>query len=182
MKLKPEASFTLNQTNWRPGVDTFEYQTTYQQQTEAVKTAQQKVPFPRIDKNASDQVAIFGEASVPPGELFQTENRSNFCPTYSVMNSETYTRVKPAEGYTRETANQTNYDLGMPGESGEYKSTTHAHMLDPKLQKEQPLQPNIGGWLTGPVDSNTGSKTYFKDIETHINVERGGGGGTGLGG
>ena len=73
MKLKPEASFQLNQTNWRPGVDSMHYESTYQYATSHVKSAEPTVPFPRINKNSSDAEAIFGDAVVPPKVLYNTE-------------------------------------------------------------------------------------------------------------
>jgi len=72
----------------------------------------------------------------------------------------------------------------MPGEQGEWKSSTHG-LQQIRGQKGNypetlnqgvgatPAQPNIGGWLTGPGGS------YFKDIETYQNIARGGGGGEG---
>ena len=42
------------------------------------------MPFPKLDKNASDKEAIFGSSSVPPREHFNTENRIQFCKDYSV--------------------------------------------------------------------------------------------------
>jgi len=178
MKLKPEASFQLNQTNWRPGVDKIVYESTYQTQTSFVKNAEPTIPFPRINKNASDAEAIFGDASVPTSVQYTTESRENFHPSYSIE-SGSYSKAQPAPGFDRETSNRTNYDLGMPGEQGEYLSTTHAHMKNPLQRPDQPDQPNIGGWMTGPLDGTTGKNSYFKDIETYRNLDRGGGGGEG---
>ena len=61
----------------------------------------------------------------------------------------------------------------MPGEQGEWVSSTHALQMTHPRAQEQPERPNIGGWMTGPNGS------YFKDIETYKNITRGGGGGEG---
>ncbi|GMH73210.1 hypothetical protein TL16_g06121 [Triparma laevis f. inornata] len=176
MKYKPERSFEMNQTQWRSGVDEIQYVSTYQLSNSRAGDTEGSVPFPKLDKNASDSRAIFGDANVPSAQHFQTENRIQFCSDYSVQSS-IYEKQKPAEGFDRETSNQTNYELGLPGEQGEWKSSTHA--LQMARESNEPLgaaaidQPNIGGWMTGPGGS------YFKDIETYKNIERGGGGGEG---
>ncbi|GMH99554.1 hypothetical protein TrVE_jg3901 [Triparma verrucosa] len=172
MKYKPERSFEMNQTQWRPGVDEIQYVSTYQLSNSRAGDTEGSVPFPKLDKNASDKLAIFGDSNVPPSEHFNTENRLQFCQDYSVQSS-IYSKASPAPGFDRETSNQTNYELGLPGEKGEWISSTHALQMTNPKDLEQPSQPNIGGWMTGP------SGSYFKDIETYKNIERGGGGGEG---
>jgi hypothetical protein len=178
-KYKPAASFEWTQTQWRPGVDETVFESTYQRQTRDIAENERSiVPFPRIDKNASDAGAIFGDARVPSDVHFQTENRTEFNKRFSV-NADSYSKRGPADGFDRATANRTNYDLGMPGEQGDWCSSTHG-LQQIRAEKghypesvEMPAQPNIGGWMTGPGGS------YFKDIETYQNINRGGGGGEG---
>ena len=123
-KYKPPESKKWSQTQWRPGVDEVTYESTYQRQQNDVRDNENPVvPFPRIDKNASDAGAIFGDARIPSGKHFRTESRDQFNPRYSV-NAPVYDKRKPADGFDRLTANRTNYDLGMPGEQGEWKSST----------------------------------------------------------
>ncbi|GMH71635.1 hypothetical protein TrRE_jg1360 [Triparma retinervis] len=172
-RYKPKESFEMNQTSWRPGIDGPTFSTTYQAQTAQIANhTEPKVPFPRIDKNASDSRAIFGEANIPPARHFVTESRKRYNGESGVY-SQGYERTRPKDGFDRETANRTNYSLGLPGEQGEWVSSTHALQMTHPASLSQPAQPNIGGWLTGPGGS------YFKDIETYKNITRGGGGGEG---
>ena len=128
-----------NQTSWRPGIDTMEYTSTYQRQTSQIAQHQEpKVLFPRINKNASDSAAIFGDVKVSPQEHFNTENRIRFSKDASVYNN-TFKKTRPAQGFDRETANQTNYSLGMPGEQ-----VSHGSFWTPLLL---PPTPDLGRWL-----------------------------------
>ena len=122
--LPSHPSSKQNQTSWRPGIDGPTFSTTYQSQTaQIVNHKEPKIPFPRIDKNASDPTAIFGDANVPPEVHFVTESRKRFNKGSGVY-SEGYERTRPKDGFDRETANRTNYSLGLPGEQVRAKRET----------------------------------------------------------
>jgi len=71
-KYKPAASYEWTQTQWRPGVDEVKFESTYQgANADITNNKNVKVPFPHIDKNASDAGAIFGDARVPVEEHFK---------------------------------------------------------------------------------------------------------------
>uniref|UniRef100_A0A7S2F937 Uncharacterized protein n=1 Tax=Florenciella parvula TaxID=236787 RepID=A0A7S2F937_9STRA len=169
-RYKPEQGYIANVTNWRFGPpDKTSYVSTMreaQSQSASVPPHELALRQPRMDKNASDKVAIQGGGVVQPRQ-YENSYKAEFHPGTTALSS---AYVKEGPAYDRISSCKTNYSLGEYRPPGPAISTTHSH--HPYKMPTDVQQANIGGWKRS-------DGSYHCEHESNDSIVRGGGGGEG---
>jgi len=172
----PEAKTKAMRTNWRLGIDSATFESTYSASSKQAGNVPPEVlalRAPRINKNSSDKAGILqqGGRYAEPSVIYNSTYKSDHNPSASVFSSD-FVKGKPA--FDRLSANKTNYDLATSSSHYDLQSTSHAHHTNPENWEVRRgfEQPSIGGWSNSKGD-------YCVDEASRGSVVRGGGGGEG---